>query len=340
MKTLILVGDTNLRKMDAGAQPFALVQDMLDQADIRFCNNENCFSNPEVGLPYKAGWYHTENAHVDLLSQAGFDAVGHANNVSFGETAILDSIAALDSKGIAHTGVGPDYDTARQPAIVTSDDIRFGFLSYTSVYQPVAHAASETQGGVATIKGHTAYRPHRRVLEMPGVPPEIETWADEDELGAMAKDVEALRPKADLVTLSNHWGVSSSIETLDYQREIARTAIRSGADVIIGHHPHVIQGVEVIEGRPVFYSLGNFVFGWEKMQSRHRAGIAVECDVSSEGLQEARIRPVWRDDTGRAFPAAVDSEEGTSILNDVRERSERFGTEFRETETGLSILLT
>lgn len=93
----------------------------------------------------------------------------------------------------------------------------------------------------------------------------------------------------------------------------------------------------MIAGKPVFYSLGNFVFDWAKMQSRHRAGIAVICDVSKHGLASVSIRPVWRGDTGRAFPAAPDTEEGAGIIRDVRERSERFSTRLSDTEDGLRV---
>lgn len=127
---------------------------------------------------------------------------------------------------------------------------------------------------------------------------------------------------------------------LDYQREIAAAAVESGVDVIVGHHPHVIQGVEVINGKPVFYSLGNFIFGWEKMQSRHRDGIAIECEISDRKMSEVRIRPVWRDDSGRAFTADIKSDEGKMILKDVSERSQRFSTLFAPTELGLRVTLS
>ncbi len=82
------------------------------------------------------------------------------------------------------------------------------------------------------------------------------------ELEAMREDVRALRTKADLVILSCHWGVSSKEEPVAYQKEIAHAAIDAGADMVFGHHPHVVQAGEIYRGKPVFYSLGNFVFDW------------------------------------------------------------------------------
>jgi hypothetical protein len=340
MKTqLTLVGDTNLRKMTPSSRPFARIQDRLNQADVLFGNCENCFSDPTVDLPYKAGWFHTDRSCISLLASAGFDAVGCANNVTYGEAAICESLECLDGAGIQHAGAGKNREAARRPALVQKNGITFGFLSYTSVFQPFGHAATENAAGVATIKGHTAYRPGRRALEMPGALPEIETWADEEELDAMRQDISALKSQADVVVQSCHWGVSSSTEVTAYQRQIAHAAIAAGVDIIIGHHPHVIQGVEIISGKPVFYSLGNFVFGWEKMQSKHRAGLVVECDTSDGHWTAIRALPIWRDEDGAAFIPEADSEEGKSVLHDVQERSQLFETQFDKIDQGLGIQL-
>ena len=324
--SLILVGDTNLRNCTSSSRPFQAIQATLDSSDVRFCNSEGCFSDPTVELPYKSGWYHTDPAASDVLAFSGFDAVGVASNVTYGAEAILESLSHLDRHGIAHTGSGQNIDAARRPAIVEKAGTRFGFLAYTSVFQPYGHAAGPSSPGVATIKAHTSYRPHRRALEMPGVPPDVMTWASAKELDAARIDVTSLKGMVDVLVVSCHWGVSGSHETLDYQREIAEAVVEAGADVVIGHHPHVVQGVEIIRGRPVFYSLGNFVFGWEKMQSRHRAGLLIECGIAGGRLNAVSVRPVWRDDEGGAFLVSQDSEEGELISGQLRSLSACFST--------------
>ncbi|MGY4482232.1 poly-gamma-glutamate capsule biosynthesis protein CapA/YwtB (metallophosphatase superfamily) [Bradyrhizobium sp. LM3.2] len=158
-----------------------------------------------------------------------------ASNVAHPASAAVASVKALDSVGILHCGVGETLAEARQPVVIEKNGVRFGFLSYTSVFWPSNHAASANSPGCATIKAHAAYEPGPRALEMPGAEPITHTFADPVELQAMQEDVRSLRTKVDLVILSCHWGVSSKDEPVAYQREIARAAIEAGADMVFGH---------------------------------------------------------------------------------------------------------
>ena len=76
-----------------------------------------------------------------------------------------------------------------------------------------------------------------------------------------------------------HWGVSSSDEAIDYQREIGRAAVEAGADLVMGHHPHRVQEIEVVGRHPIFYSMGNFAFDWQAMAGRDLDGVLVRCRV-------------------------------------------------------------
>ena len=108
---------------------------------------------------------------------AGIAAVGIANNVNYGEAAILASIARLDQLGIAHTGAGANRAAARAPAIVERGGLRFGFLQRSSVYWPTNHEAGENAAGIAVIRGHTAYQVPTHgcagipPMNRPGIPP-------------------------------------------------------------------------------------------------------------------------------------------------------------------------
>ena len=151
-------------------------------------------ANPDI--PHKYLWRHSHPEMVKGLEAAGFAAVSCASNVTYGSEAILNSLSTLDSAGIGHCGAGRNLEESRRPALIERGGVRFGFLSYTSVFWPVGHAAGPDAAGVTTIKAATAYQPGPRALEMPGAPPLIVTTPDQAELEAMAD-----RAKVDLSDL-------------------------------------------------------------------------------------------------------------------------------------------
>jgi len=328
-QTMILVGDVNLRNVTDPQLPFAHVQTHLDNADMRFANCEGCYSDPTVEIPYKTGWFHPDRAAVEGLSVAGFDAVGCANNVHYGADAVLESLANLDRLDIAHSGAGRNREEAHKPAIVEKDGTRFGFLAYTSVFWPVGAQATAEQPGVATIQGHTAYRAPGRIHEMPGAPAIVETWPDKKELADMQTSVQTLRTRVDVLVVSCHWGVSGSEEIVEYQQLIGRAAIDAGADIIIGHHPHVPQGIEVYNNRPIFYSLGNFMFGWEKMKARHPEGLMVQASIKDRRVTQVSVLPIYRNEQGQPRLVSTESSEGMTIVQTVARLSRSFNTELK-----------
>ena len=209
---------------------------------------EGFFADPKVG--------------GEALRLSGIHAVGIANNVNYGAANIAASIARLDEVGVLHTGAGPNLAAARAPAIIARNGLRVGVVQRSSVYWPTDHEAGDDSPGIAVIRGHTAYHvPTGRIApgvpppNRPGVPPLIVTWADAAYLAEFRKDIEALRPQADIVVASCHWGLGR--EPLQYMTDIAHAAIDAGADIVVGHGPHYSLPVELYKGRPIFYGLGN-----------------------------------------------------------------------------------
>jgi len=286
--TLLIVGDTNLQERSHPEDAFRHVLPILEKADVRFGHLEGLLSTPSPDpnapdIPHKDRWHHSHPAMVAGLA-AAFDVLCCASNVSYGASAILETVTTLDAAGVAHCGIGRNMAEARRPAVMARKGVRFGFLSYTSVFWPVGHAAGPSPPGAAPVRATTAYQPGRRALEMPGAPPLVLTTPDPGELRALEEDVSRFREGVDVLVVSCHWGVSGSHEVAGYQRAVGRAAIQAGADVVVGHHPHVIQGIEVYQGKPIFYSLGNFAFDWEKMRGRALDGLLVRCTVTGRAL--------------------------------------------------------
>ena len=298
MPTMILVGDVNLMNVDDPAVPFARVGAELRAADLVFANLECCLYQPPNGHTVEQeGFYADPESAGEALRLGGIAAVGLANNVNYGNAAIQGSIARLDRLGIAHSGAGANLATARAPAIADAGGLRVGFLQRSSVYWPTNHEASEKGGGIAVIRGHTAYqvpahktRPEIPPMNRPGVPPVVVTWADRAYLAAFAADVAALRQQADIVVASCHWGLGE--EVLDYMPEIAHAAIDAGADIVIGHGPHYSLPVEFYKEKPIFYGLGSFSFHTGHGGRRHGdwIGMMAKIDAGPGGVADARFR--------------------------------------------------
>ena len=264
--SLILTGDVNLLNVADPAVPFARVRAGFAAASLVFGNLECCLYAPPGGHSFhNEGFYAAPGPGGEALRAAGFAAVGIANNVNYGEAAILGSIARLDALGIAHTGAGSNAAAAGAPAIVARDGLRFGFLQRSAVYWPTNHEAGPETTGIAVLRAHTAWqlpmhktRPDIPPLNRPGLPPIVRTWADRDSLLAFTAAITRLRTATDVVVASCHWGLGKDV--LDYMTESAHAAIDAGADVVIGHGPHVALPVEVYRGKPIFYGLGSFSF--------------------------------------------------------------------------------
>jgi poly-gamma-glutamate synthesis protein (capsule biosynthesis protein) len=136
-------------------------------------------------------------------------------------------------------------------------------VSRTAVFWPHGHEATETEAGVVPMHVATMYQPLPRLVELPGLPPKIVTIPDVTDVDALRADLAAERENVDILIAFFHWGVSSQRDVVDYQRTVARASIDAGADVVFGSHAHVIQPVEVYRGKPIFYGLGQVIFGWD-----------------------------------------------------------------------------
>ena len=341
--TIGLVGDTNIQGRNDPSSAFAEVRETLCGFDAMVGQWECPLTDapaPPGGsdIVFKPRWRHSRPEMARALVAGNFKAVSLASNVAYPPEAALSTARHLDALGIAHAGTGANRAEARAPALFEASGQRIALLSYTSVFWPIEQPATEIAPGVATIRAHTAYSPGRRALEMPGAAPEIRTWADPEELAEMVEDVSRAKANADLVIVACHWGVSSQETIVAYQREIAHAAIAAGAGLVYGAHPHKIQAIEMHEGVPIFYSLGNFAFDWEKMRDRHLNGLLARCIVEDGRVVEAGFVPVRRGAGNTVAILDPASPEGAAVVARTEALSVEFETRFETVDHEIRLL--
>jgi poly-gamma-glutamate capsule biosynthesis protein CapA/YwtB (metallophosphatase superfamily) len=262
--TLLACGDVG--PMHKPLEPYSeLVRPVLEHADIRFAQCERTYSTRGAQQLQHDGGHITRQPPemAEVFAQCGFDVVSVASNhaMDWGPDAHLDTIARLNGMGIQTIGGGKHIAAARTPAIVDVRGVRVGFLGYSSVVRD-GYAAGPDTPGVAPMRAYTYYASQEYQA---GTPPRIITLPYEDDLQALCADIDATRPGVDVLIVSFHWGVHFVPRVIaDYQRIVMREVFDHGADMILGHHPHIPKGIEVYNGKPCFYSLSNFIMTSDK----------------------------------------------------------------------------
>lgn len=278
---LLAVGDLHPSPDEDAQEIYAHCADLLRSGDITFGQLEVLFTEKGSLQSFpSARWFvRLPSTDASSLSHAGFDVVSCASNHAgdWGNEALLDSIENIRGQGVLTTGAGIDPDQARQPAIVERGTTTVAFLAYASVAPPGCYAIGD-KAGIAPMRASTYYEP---LDAQPGTPPRVVTIPTPDDLEAVSEDVRLAKERADVVVVSLHWGVHFvPKEIAEYQPIVAHAIIDSGADLIVGHHPHILKAVETYKGKVIFYSIGNFARGsnrahWGdkdrlRRQGRHR----------------------------------------------------------------------
>lgn len=217
---------------------------LLQRADLAIVNLECPFTERGEKLPKNFN-FRARIEMVELLARASIDVVSTANNhaMDYGVEGMRDTMAALDGAGIGHFGTGNNLADARRPLIVERNGLRLGFLGY--YFQNEADMIEPPE-----------------IFALADRPGTAGCYTDLDGIRNMvSEDVTALAREVDAVIPYFHWGKEGSYSVQLYQFELAYLAINSGARAVLGAHPHRLQGVEVYRGAPIFYSLGNFIYG-------------------------------------------------------------------------------
>jgi hypothetical protein len=295
--TLLAVGDVMLgRGVLAEPDPFADVTAWLQTADLVLGNFEGVIADLDSSSPPPGYDLRMPPTAAAQLRAAGFDLVGLANNHSLdlGPAGLEHTAAQLTAAGLAVIGAGPDWETAVQPAIHMINDTRLALLAFNAIPDPVGQDA---------ILPQTAH-----------------SWTRADwELETAVAAVTAARAQADAVIVSIHWGYEYQLQVDPAQRRMAEALFDAGADLIIGHHPHVVQATAVHADRFVAYSLGNFVF--DQGQGETGQGLALRAVFDGEGLLGVQALPVW----AGPRPRLMASETAEPLLSRIRPVAPRIG---------------
>ncbi len=281
---------------EGGQAALSGVAPLLGRADVAYVNLESPASDQGSPDPDKDVVFRGRPQLVTGLQAAGVDLVSLANNhaLDWGEAALADTIARLSAAGIGPAGAGEDLAAARKPAVMQVNGDRAALLAY-SLILPAGFAAGQERAGIN-----------------PGRP-------DQQRL---LEDIRAASLEYEWVIVSIHWGAEYQSAANADQRALAHRMVEAGADVILGHHPHVIQGLEIYRNALIAYSLGDFVFD-------HRSRETGEAFVLEATLREDRppslqITPVYLSDS-HGIPAVVEGEAAERILSRLARLSSPFG---------------
>ena len=271
--TIIFAGDVMLASgmeqfYDTEGVAGLLSEELLEEmrnADICMVNNEFQFSTRGTPMEDKQFTFRTDPEHVQMLLDMGVDIVSLANNhtIDFGTAALQDTFTTLDDAGILYAGAGNSKERAEELQIIEVNGLKFGFLAATRV--------------IPVSQWNVEYR-------QPGL---FATYDDT----RLVECIEEARAECDFLTVYVHWGVEREAYPQDYQTAIAKNCFEAGADLVIGAHPHVLQGIEFIDGKPVFYSLGNYIFA----QTIARTAL-VKVEVQANGEATYSLIPAYAED--------------------------------------------
>ena len=295
--TLMAVGDV-LPERDDPATIFARVRQQIHESDIAFCQLEANISDRGTRLPQARHTTRIQRSAATALADTGFNVVSFAGNhcMDWGREAFFDTIAALQEEDIAVAGVGANISEARTPTVVEKNGIKVAFIAYSSIL-PQCYWAEDDRPGCAPMRAFTHYEQVEH--DQPGTPCRVHTFAHRADLQALIEDVRQAKSQADVVVMSIHWGIHFVPKVIaDYQREVAYAAIDAGVDLILGHHAHILKGVEVYRGKAIFYSLCNFATDLT-MTPEH---------AESKGFKEIQgLHPEWIPDFNSRYNFPADS---------------------------------
>lgn len=290
--SLVAVGDISysrgveriVRKVNDINYPFLKIRDYLKSADLVFGNLETPIIQG-AEIPNFEMIFRSNPGTEQALKRAGFSILSLANNhtPNFGKKGLTDTFNYLENAGIKYIGAGRNKQEANQPIYIEKNGIKFAFFAYNDVdVVPTSYEASDDHAGTAFMR-----------------------------IDKMTEAVKEAKQKSDFVIVSMHSGTEYADRPNDSQVNFAHAAIDAEADLIIGHHPHVVQTLEKYKGKFIFYSLGNFVFDQPQKQET-KEGLAIKVYFEKNAINKISFLSVIMENL--AQPRMADTGEAEKIL--------------------------
>jgi poly-gamma-glutamate synthesis protein (capsule biosynthesis protein) len=260
--TMYFAGDVMLGRnvegvLANGQNVFANVDEMFKNSDGAVINLEDPMTTS--GTPYKSTIPLKANpAYAHVLKDNNIIVACIANNhiMDYGDKGLNDTITALKSNGINYTGAGNNIDQASKPVYLNIKDRKIAILNYMDNTTFTGFSASEMAAATPASAGYAPADPN-----------------------LIKNDIDEAKKNSDMVIVVFHYGNEYSTQPNSYQVTLSHECIDDGADMVIGSHPHVIQTIETYNGKPIFYSLGNFVF--DMSNSATHESLMVEMDLNN-----------------------------------------------------------
>ncbi len=278
------------------AYPFAVIAPVLKKGDLVFANLE-CPISKRGKAEQKLFAFCAAPFTVEALTAAGINMVSLANNHTrdYGIDALEDTLELLEKHGIDYAGAGWNEERAREGAIFGINGIKTAVLAYSGIFK---HGYPDWRAGPE--KPGTLFYPEKKQF---------------------IADIEKARQRADVVIVSLHWGNENTYRVNQEQRETGRLAIESGADLVLGHHSHTPQGIEIYKGKPIVYSLGNFLF-YPFAESYCNESFVLQARIGKGGVEGMRLLPVLLGES-QPYPAAgTEGERMRSLITGLLDQFE------------------
>lgn len=321
------------------------VWDMFKESDIGIVNLEMPLTHSNEKTD-KAINFKADPKIAYSLSEAGIDVVSFANNhaYDYGAKGLMDTIDSLNEANVAVVGAGETITEAFKPVIQYKDGLKIAHIGICSAL-PTGFAANDDKPGVAPVRARSRFYIDSVTLdEQPGMSPWVETSVVEDDLNDACKKIEAIKIDVDVIIAQVHWGVPNGWcaqfqgPLADYQQPMAHRLIDAGVDIIMGHHPHVVHGVEKYNDGVIAYSLGNFLF--HSMSDDHettlttkyppynvdsletgeaREAVVMETTIKQGKITDIRFYPTVLNNKGE--PEFLEGEGAVAVLKRMQKQS-------------------